>query len=122
MGNDPRYSFDHFPFPFPFPAADDLQKQRIRAIADDLDAHRKRVLTEHPHLILTGLYSIVEKLRAGEQPAALSPQDRRIFDDGLVLILKEYHDKLDAAVAGAYGWAADLSDTDILTRLVALNA
>jgi hypothetical protein len=108
--------------PFPFPAADDLEKQRIRVIAEDLDAHRKRVLAEHPHLTLTGLYNVLEKLRAGQQPAALSPDDRRVFDDGLVLILKEYHDKLDAAVADAYGWAADLKDSEILARLVALNA
>jgi ATP-dependent helicase YprA (DUF1998 family) len=39
----------------------------------------------------------------------------------LVLIMKELHDKLDAAVADAYGWPADLSDEDILGRLVALN-
>ena len=38
-----------------------------------------------------------------------------------MLILKELHDKLDAAVAEAYGWPADLSDNDILARLVALN-
>ena len=108
--------------PFPFPAANDLQKQRIRAIAENLDAHRKRVLAEQPHLTLTGLYNILEKLRAGTQPDALGPEDRRIFDDGLVLILKEYHDKLDTEVAAAYGWPADLPDTEILTRLVALNA
>ena len=104
--------------PFPFPVADDLQKQRIRTIAEELDSHRKRVLAEHPHLTLTGLYNVLEKLRAG---TALAAADRRIFDDGLVLILKEYHDRLDAEVAAAYGWPADLADTEILTRLVALN-
>jgi hypothetical protein len=26
-----------------------------------------------------------------------------IFDDGLVLIMREFHDKLDIAVADAYG-------------------
>jgi hypothetical protein len=31
------------------------------------------------------------------------------------------HKKLDAAVAAAYGWAADLSDDQILERLLALN-
>jgi len=107
--------------PFPFPAADDLQKQRIRRIAEDLDAHRKRVLADHPHLTLTGLYNVLERLRAGTQPADLKPDERRIFDDGLVLILKEYHDSLDQAVAVAYGWPADLPEADILARLVALN-
>jgi hypothetical protein len=122
QGDDPVYVKSRCFDPFPFPAANDLQKQRIRGIAEDLDAHRKRVLAEHPHLTLTGLYNVLEKLRAGQQPAALSPEDRRIFDDGLVLILKEYHDKLDAAVADAYGWPADLTDSEILARLVALNA
>jgi SAM-dependent methyltransferase len=107
--------------PFPFPAADDLQKQRIRAIAEALDAHRKRVLAEHPHLTLTGLYNVLEELRAGVAPDALRPASRKIFDDGLVLILKEEHDKLDAAVAAAYGWPVDLADEEILGRLVALN-
>ena len=38
-----------------------------------------------------------------------------------MLVLKELHDRLDAAVAAAYGWPADPSDAEILTRLVALN-
>ena len=118
VGNDPVYVKSRTFDPFPFPAADDLQKQRIRAIAEELDAHRKRVLDAHPHLTLTGLYNVLERLRAG---AALTPDERRIFDDGLVLILQELHDRLDAAVAAAYGWPADLADDDILARLVALN-
>jgi hypothetical protein len=121
MGNDPRYSKSRCFDPFPFPLADDLQKQHIRVIAEDLDAHRKRVLAEHPRLTLTGLYNVLDKLRAGTAPDALDPADRRIFDDGLVLILKELHNNLDAAVAAAYGWPIDLSDNDILVRLVALN-
>jgi hypothetical protein len=31
------------------------------------------------------------------------------------------HKKLDAAVAAAYGWPADLSDEQLLERLLALN-
>lgn len=31
------------------------------------------------------------------------------------------HEKLDAAVAEAYGWPADLSEEEILARLLALN-
>jgi hypothetical protein len=59
---------------------------------------------------------------AGTAPDALEPKSRQIFDDGLVLILKELHDRLDREVFAAYGWPADLSDDDILARLVALNA
>ncbi len=121
VGNDPRYSKTRCFDPFPFPAADDGQKQRIRALAEDLDAHRKRVLAEHPHLTLTGLYNVLERLRGGTAPDALDPVLRRAFDDGLVLILKELHDHIDATVAEAYGWPADLADDDILARLVALN-
>jgi hypothetical protein len=79
------------------------------------------VLAEHPHLTLTGLYNVLEKLRAGANPDGLHEHDRRIFDDGLVLIIKELHDKLDVAVAEAYGWPADLQDDEILARLVTLN-
>ncbi len=35
--------------------------------------------------------------------------------------LANCHAKLDAAVAAAYGWPADLSDSEILERLLALN-
>jgi len=31
------------------------------------------------------------------------------------------HKRLDAAVADAYGWPADLSDDEVLERLFALN-
>jgi hypothetical protein len=31
------------------------------------------------------------------------------------------HEKLDAAVAAAYGWPADMSDDEILSRLLELN-
>jgi hypothetical protein len=117
----PRYTKSKCFDPFPFPAADSAQRQRIADIVEELDAHRTRVLTEHPHLTLTGLYNVLKKLRAGADPAALTGEDRRIFDDGLVLIMKELHDQLDAAVAGAYGWPANLTENDILARLVALN-
>ena len=36
--------------------------------------------------------------------------------------MRELHDELDSAVAEAYGWHADLTDEEILSRLVALNA
>jgi hypothetical protein len=121
IGNDPRYSKSRCFDPFPFPAATDVQKQKIGTIAEELDAHRKRVLEEHQHLTLTGLYNVLERLRAGVQPGDLDPKERRIFDDGLVLIIKELHDRLDAAVAEAYGWPVDLAEEEVLANLVALN-
>lgn len=121
VGNDPRYSKSRCFDPFPFPDGNNIQKQKIRVVAEELDAHRKRVLAEHPHLTLTGLYNVLEMLRAGTTPDELDEHDRAIFDDGLVLIMKELHDKLDIAVAEAYGWPVDQSDDEILARLVALN-
>lgn len=53
---------------------------------------------------------------------ALTPDEERIKDEGLILILKELHERLDALVFQAYGWPADLTDEEILERLVALNA
>ena len=117
----PRYSKSRCFDPFPFPAATEEQSAAIAAIAEELDALRKRVLAEHSHLTLTGLYNVLERLRAGVTATALDPGERRVFDDGLVLILKELHDRLDAVVAAAYGWPADLPDEEILARLVALN-
>ncbi len=107
--------------PFPFPAATDAQKHAIGAIAEELDAHRKRVLAEHDHLTLTGLYNVLERLKAGARPDDLNAKERRIFDDGLVLILKELHENLDVAVADAYGWPVDLPEEEVLANLVALN-
>jgi hypothetical protein len=106
---------------FPFPDATDAQKSVIGAIAEELDAHRKRVLAEHEHLTLTGLYNVLERLKAGAKPDGLDAKEGRIFDDGLVLIMKELHDQLDAAVADAYGWPVDLPEEEVLARLVALN-
>ncbi len=81
-------------------------------------ALRKQVLTEHEDLTLTKLYNVLEALRAGR---ALTEAERDIHDRGLVTLIRQHHDAIDALVAEAYGWPADLSDEEILTRLVALN-
>ena len=118
VGNDPRYSKSRCFDPFPFPDCGDDIKARIRAVAEELDAHRKARQAEHPGLTLTQMYNVLEKLKAG---AAFNPEDERIKDQGLVLILKELHERLDKLVFEAYGWPATLSDEEILGRLVALN-
>ena len=119
VGNDPVYVKSKCFDPFPFPDASEALKTQIRATAEELDALRKQVQADHPGLTLTQIYNVLEKLRAGEK---LDDNDEAIKTNGLVLIVKELHDKLDGLVAQAYGWPADLSDEDILTRLVALNA
>ncbi|MGB8841736.1 MAG: type IIL restriction-modification enzyme MmeI, partial [Aliidongia sp.] len=119
VGNDPRYSKTKCFDPFPFPTASSPQKAAIRAVAEELDAHRKARQDEHPGLTITQMYNVLEKLKSG---AALTIEEERINAEGLVLILRELHDRLDALVFDAYGWPATLTDDEILARLVALNA
>ena len=83
---------------------------------------RKQVLERHDDLTLTGLYNVLEALRANDgKGRTLTEKERDIHDRGLVTLVRQHHDAIDAAVAEAYGWPSDLSDEDILTRLVALN-
>jgi hypothetical protein len=103
---------------FPFPNATDEQKARIRELAERLDAHRKKRQAEHEALTMTGMYNVLDKLRAGEE---LDAKERQIHEWAATTVLKDLHDELDAAVFDTYGWPADLSDEDILVRLVALN-
>jgi len=84
-----------------------------------LDAHRKARLAAHPQLTLTGLYNVLAAIRAGKP---LSAAERDVHDAGQVSILRALHDRLDAVVAAAYGWPADLPDAAIVARVVALNA
>ena len=51
----------------------------------------------------------------------LTAKEREIHEKGLVSVLRQLHDDLDAAVFAAYGWPATLTDEEILERLVALN-
>ncbi|MDJ0766634.1 MAG: class I SAM-dependent DNA methyltransferase [Myxococcota bacterium] len=118
VGNDPRYNKTRCFEPFPFPDCSDEQKQIIRDLGESLDDHRKARQTEHPKLTLTGMYNVLEKLRSGEE---LINKERETHEQGLVSVLKKIHDDLDAAVFDAYGWPHDLTDEEILERLVALN-
>ena len=97
----PRYNSNATFLPFPFPLCSEAEKDRIRKIAEELDAHRKRVQAAHPGLTLTGVYNVLEKLRADK---ALNDKDKLIHDQGLVSILQQLHDDLDEAVFAAYGW------------------
>jgi hypothetical protein len=120
----PRYNKSVCFDPFPFPALEETPlKQRIRDLGERLDSHRKRQQEQYPDLTLTGLYNVLEKLRAGD---ALNAKEKTLHDQGLVTLLRQIHDELDAAVLEAYGWA-DLHpltperEPELLARLVALN-
>lgn len=125
---------------FPFPALSDEQAGKISQLAEQIDAHRKRQQAEHPTLTLTGMYNVMEKLRAGEE---LNAKEQTINQQGLVSTLLADHDALDRAVFNAYGWddlakalvglpgattplpdkpaAQAEAEEELLMRLVALN-
>lgn len=132
----PRYNKTRCFDPFPFPDCTAQQKEKIRALADSLDAHRKRAQAQHG-IGLTDLYNVLEKIRGSGGDAAPSPRSGRgggaaapaltakeklLHDQALVSTLRQLHDDLDAAVAAAYGWPWPLADAEILERVVALNA
>ena len=119
VGNDPVYNKTTCFDPFPFPAPPAPLRKRIAALAESLDAHRKARQAAHPDLTITGMYNVLEKLRSGEP---LNDKEMAIHEKGLVSVLKKIHDDLDAAVFEAYGWPPDLTDEQILEKLVALNA
>jgi hypothetical protein len=139
----PRYNKTRCFDPYPFPIATGEQLNAIRACGERIDALRSRQQAEHPGLTLTGIYNVLEKLRVGE---ALTDKERIVHEQGLVSVLRQLHDEIDAAVLDAYGWSDLLPvlrvahgndapsegqtrddakrafDEAILERLVALNA
>jgi hypothetical protein len=125
VGNDPVYvksrCFEAFPFPGEDTGLTPHLAERIRSLAEQLDAHRKARQAVHSTVTITGMYNVLEKLRSGE---ALTAAERTLNDHGLVGVLQSLHDELDAAVLAAYGWT-DLTlptGTDaLLLRLVELN-
>jgi hypothetical protein len=119
VGNDPVYVKSRCFETFPFPLATPAQQARIRDLAEQIDAQRKRVLAAHDELTLTGLYNVLVKVGAGD--TALTAKEKLIHDKGLVAVLKSLHDELDAAVLDAYGWHDQPDEQTLLERLVALN-
>ena len=124
VGNDPVYVKTRCFETFPFPDCTEAQKDRIRALAEALDLHRKRQQERHPDLTLTGMYNVLEKHRNSVGATHGSPllaKEKIIHEQGLVAVLKQLHDELDTTVAEAYDWPVDLADEAILERLVDLN-
>ena len=139
----PHYTNSTVFEPFPFPSFTGEIVDRIVSLAEQLDAHRKRQQAANPDLTLTGMYNTLDKLHSGEK---LTDKERKIHEQGLVSVLRQLHDDLDAAVLDAYGWsdltpllrvahgndapaegqsrdeAKRVFDENILERLVALNA
>ena len=124
----PRYNkiacFETFPFPDEDTGLTPPLRERIAQLAEQIDAHRKRVLAPDASaagsaaLTLTGLYNVLTALRDGR---ALTAKEKLIHTQGLVGVLRELHDELDAAVLAAYGLPVGASTDDILAHLVQLN-
>ena len=93
----PRYTPTTCFQTFPFPEATEEQREAIAAAASALHELRSIWLSGDPARTLTGLYN--------RRPTWLD----------------NAHAALDAAVADAYGWPANLDDAAILERLLALN-
>ena len=95
---------------FPFPRPDDAQREAVATAANELNMLRENWLNPTDML---------------GQPALSESQLRRrtltnLYNDNPTW-LQNAHSKLDAAVADAYGWTHDLTDEQILDRLLALN-
>ena len=120
VGDDLRYKhgaiFGTFPFPWPLntPEEDLTEEQRehaerISAAAESLNAARSQWLNPDDapaELVqartMTDLYNDTEK----------NPRPNWLINR---------HNAIDEAVSSAYGWPVDLSDDEILARLLALN-
>jgi type II restriction/modification system DNA methylase subunit YeeA len=102
----PTTTFETFPFPWPpgHEPADDPRVAAIAAAAQEL--HAKRDTWLNP---------------PGASEAELKKRTLTNLYNDRPMWLQLAHTKLDAAVAAAYGWPADLADDAILARLLALN-
>jgi hypothetical protein len=118
VGNDPRYNKQVCFEPFPFPDSPIEVRDRVRDLAERLDAHRKDALERDDTVTMTGMYNVVEKLRAGE---ALTPKERKVHEVAACGVLRDLHDELDRLVADAYGWPWPMETEEILQRLVDLH-
>lgn len=136
VGNDPTYTpsttFETFPFPEGLtpniPAADYADDPRAVAIAEaarDLNAKREAWLNP-PDLVRIEpevVPGYPDRILPVDEAAAKVLKTRTLTNlyNQRPAWLDMAHRRLDAAVAAAYGWPADLSDDQVLERLFALN-
>lgn len=110
VGNDSIYTPTTCFETFPFPRAEKVHKEAISTWARHLGEIRLQILGQDAGLSRTKLYNELEELREHRGSA------RRAY---LLLVA---HEKLDEAVASAYGWDDwPLDEDEILRRLLSLN-
>ena len=135
-GNDPRYTptttFETFPFPPgltpDIPAADYAADPHAMAVA--LEAQRLVELRDR-WLNPPEWVEWVDEPGPGypkrpvprDEDAAKALKKRTLTNlyNARPQWLADAHDALDAAVAAAYGWPADISDDEVLRELLTLN-
>src|SRR5437660_1450766 len=103
----------HFPFPTP-------TKPSSGASATSANSLTRTASTSSHCMLISRLPGCTTSWKNCEV-AKRSPLKKR-KSTKTVSVLKQIHDDLDAAVFDAYGWPRDLTDDQILERLVALNA
>jgi len=136
VGNDPRYTpsttFETFPFPEGLtpniPAADYAGDPRAIAIAEaarKLDELRQAWLnpSDLVERVSEGVPGFPDRILAKDAKAAAVLKKRTLTNlyNERPAWLEHAHRDLDAAVAAAYGWPADIGEEDALARLFALN-
>src|SRR5690606_8300352 len=104
--------------PFPFPSCDEDRASQIGQVAETVHQHREAALARDERVTMTGMYSVVEKLRSGEK---LTAKEKAIHEIAACGVLKDLHDELDRLVAEAYGWPWPMEKEEILERLVKLH-
>jgi len=136
VGNDPTYNaqscFETFPFPEgltpDIPAAkyaNDPKAQKIAAAAKRLDELRNNWL--NPPDLVTRVPEVAkgypDRILPKDEAAAQVLKRRTLTNlyNEQPTWLDHAHRDLDEAVAQAYGWPSDISDDEMLTKLLALN-
>ena len=109
----PTTTFETFPFPWA-PGAEPVDDPRVQAIAQaakELVEQRDRWL--NPQVTVTSEVTVTSDAKKKRTLTNLY--------NARPTWLELAHKKLDEAVFAAYGWPSDLSDEEILERLLALN-
>lgn len=119
VGNDSTYNHIDCFGKFPFPSLNKTQLESLTSLGDRLEKHRKNRQQAHPELTITDMYNVLVKVRAG---VALNADDDKIRDKALIDTLKQIHDDIDSTVLAAYGWPQNITEPELLQRLVELNA
>ena len=135
-GNDPRYTptttFETFPFPEglspdvpPTDYANDPRAQAIASAARQLVELRDRWLNppEWVEWIEEPVPGYPRRPVPRDEQAAIALEKRTLTNlyNARPQWLVDAHAQLDAAVAAAYGWPADITDDAVLNELLARN-